>query len=383
MGTTYKIKPGDTLSGIAQKYGTSVSALQSANNISNPNMIMAGSALTIPNVSVDNSIAKYSQATTSPIASDEYKEYTFDKTFGDKTLDDYITAWQTRPKFSYDLNGDALYQQYKDKFIQQGKLAMEDTIGQASAMTGGYGNSYAQSVGQQAYNSQLDKLNDIVPELYQMAYDRYNQEGQDMLNTIALIRGERDFDYGTYESDRDFKYDVERDIIEDSRAERELAMKEEAWNLEKAAYESALSGDIVADDGGSNTPPKQNYNNGSLTTTQVKALQNVLGVDADGYYGKDSKKAAGGLSAEEAYKKFVGDSSSAGYFDFDMDTYNKNSKENGGSHYSSVLSDLKTMKSKGVSSKEVNAYLQELVGNSYITQSDYMSLYNKYRDGRL
>ena len=330
----------------------------------------------------------------------------------DTVLNDYISQWQNRPKFSYDLNGDAIYQQYRDKYIQQGKLAMEDTIGQASAMTGGYGNSYAQSVGQQAYNSQLDKLNDIVPELYQMAYDRYNQEGQDLLNSIALLRGEREFDYGAwndeynrllgqqgylgdmylglydrdrgeYDSDRTFDYNTERDIIEDSRAERELAMKEEAWNLEKAAYESALNGDLVADDGGSNTPPKQNYNNGSLTTAQVKALQKALGVDADGYYGKDSKKAAGGLSAEEAYKKFVKEPSPTGYFDFDMDTYNKNSKANGGSHYSSVLSDLKTMKSKGVSSKEVNAYLQELVGNSYITQSDYMSLYNKYRDGRL
>ena len=77
-------------------------------------------------------------------------------------------------------------------------MAMQDTMGQAAAMTGGYGNSYAQSVGQQAYQASLDNLNDIIPELYQMAYDRYNQEGQDMLNTISLLRGERDNEYAMY-----------------------------------------------------------------------------------------------------------------------------------------------------------------------------------------
>ena len=93
-------------------------------------------------------------------------------------LNEIMDKILNREKFSYDLNGDALYQQYKDKYLQQGKMAMEDAIGQASTMTGGYGNSYAQSVGQQAYQAQLENLNDIVPELWQMAYDRYNQERQ-------------------------------------------------------------------------------------------------------------------------------------------------------------------------------------------------------------
>jgi hypothetical protein len=31
---------------------------------------------------------------------------------------------QNRPAFSYDVNSDALYQQYKDQYIRQGKLAM-------------------------------------------------------------------------------------------------------------------------------------------------------------------------------------------------------------------------------------------------------------------
>lgn len=45
--TTYTVKPGDTLSGIAKKYGTTVSTLQKLNNISNPNKIYAGQKIKI------------------------------------------------------------------------------------------------------------------------------------------------------------------------------------------------------------------------------------------------------------------------------------------------------------------------------------------------
>lgn len=45
---TYTIKSGDTLGQIAKKFGTSVSALARANDISNPDRIYAGNTLTIP-----------------------------------------------------------------------------------------------------------------------------------------------------------------------------------------------------------------------------------------------------------------------------------------------------------------------------------------------
>lgn len=250
--------------------------------------------------------------------------------------DNLIKNYENRPDFSYDFNTDALYQQYKDKYMQQGKLAMEDTIGQASALTGGYGNSYAVTAGNQAYQAHLQSLNDIIPELYQLAYDRYDKEGQDVLNMIALLGNERDYAYGAWAdaynkllSDRtyfDTQYDSERDF------DRYNKMYED---------ELAMLNDVGGDGGSDNKPDSKPSNPETEKTT------------------------------------------SPGYADFDWDTYNQNSKANGGSHYSSVYADLKAMKAKGVSNKEVNAYLSEMVGNSYITQSDYMSLYNKYRDGRL
>jgi hypothetical protein len=137
-------------------------------------------------------------------------------------LDSIMRNILERKDFSYDLNGDALYQQYKDKYTQQGKMASRDVMGQAAAMTGGYGNSYAQSVGNQAYQASLENLNDIVPELYQMAYDRYIQEGQDMYNKYGLISGERDNQYGMWSdkynrlaNDRAYyanAYDTERSV---------------------------------------------------------------------------------------------------------------------------------------------------------------------------
>jgi predicted chitinase/LysM repeat protein len=48
--TTYSIRSGDTLSGIAGRFNTSAQALAAANNIANPNLIYAGQQLTIPDV---------------------------------------------------------------------------------------------------------------------------------------------------------------------------------------------------------------------------------------------------------------------------------------------------------------------------------------------
>ena len=45
---TYTVKKGDTLSAIANRYGTTVSAIATANNIDNPNYIQVGQQLIIP-----------------------------------------------------------------------------------------------------------------------------------------------------------------------------------------------------------------------------------------------------------------------------------------------------------------------------------------------
>jgi LysM repeat protein len=48
QGKTYVVQQGDTLSKIAVRFGVTVAALQSANNISDPNKVYPGQVLKIP-----------------------------------------------------------------------------------------------------------------------------------------------------------------------------------------------------------------------------------------------------------------------------------------------------------------------------------------------
>ena len=128
-------------------------------------------------------------------------------------LNDILQQILNREQFSYDLNGDALYQQYKDQYTTQGKLAMMDTMGQAAALTGGYGSSYSQAVGQQAYQGYLQQLNDKIPELYQLALNQYNQQGEEMYNQAALMAQMEDQDYGRYR-DQVSEYYAELDRLQ-------------------------------------------------------------------------------------------------------------------------------------------------------------------------
>ena len=297
-----------------------------------------------------------------------------------------------RDKFTYDLNGDMLYKQYKDQYQLLGQQAMMDTIGQASALTGGYGNSYAQNVGQQAYQGYLQKLNDIVPELYGMAYDRYNAEGQDLKDQYAMLAqadeneygryrdrladyqnernyladmynnernfgynqyaDDRNFDYSTYTDDRNYEYQLGRDAVADDQWNRNFnegirqyeqnfnygkerdAAADAQWNknfdegvrqyeqnfaygkerdavadaqwqanfdeaLRQYNEQMALKNAKASGSGGGSGSSKS-----SLTADQIKWLQKNLGVDADGIWGEKSTKAAGGLTADEAWEKW-------------------------------------------------------------------------------
>lgn len=62
--------------------------------------------------------------------------------------------------------------------------------------------------------------------------------------------------------------------------------------------------------GGSTGKKKGSYSNGSLTNQQVKQLQKYYGVSQDGKWGVNSKKAAGGLTADQAWAKYQGGGSS-------------------------------------------------------------------------
>ena len=119
----------------------------------------------------------------------------------DDQLDELYNQIVNRDKFKYDLNEDMFYQQAADRAMQMGNMAMMDTMGQAAALTGGYGNTYAQNVGQQAYQGYIQQLNDNIPEYYQAAFDAYNAEGDAMLNQYGLLGDLANREYGQYQDE--------------------------------------------------------------------------------------------------------------------------------------------------------------------------------------
>lgn len=104
----------------------------------------------------------------------------------------------SRKPFSYDANSDPLYQIYKDRYIMGGQRAMENAMGQAAQLTGGYGNTYAQTVGQQQYQQYMEGLNDKVPELAQQAYTRYQGEGDRLRQSYQLLQSADEAAYGRW-----------------------------------------------------------------------------------------------------------------------------------------------------------------------------------------
>lgn len=173
--------------------------------------------------------------------------------------DDELTSLydqiRNRKKFSYDMGTDPLYQQYREQYQRLGRLAMQDTMGQAAALTGGYGSTYGEQVGQQAYNAYLQNLNDIVPQLQQQAYQRYQDEGTDLYNQYSLVKGREDTDYGRYRdtvsdyysdlSDARSAYNSERSL-DQSQWETMLSYWAQKANNENAVYLQALAAEQAA-----------------------------------------------------------------------------------------------------------------------------------------
>lgn len=106
-----------------------------------------------------------------------------------------------REDFEYDVDKDTLFQQALASAMGSGKSAMEDTIGQASALTGGYGSTYATSAGNQAYNAYIEDAYNNLPEYYNMALQAYQAEGQEMYQQLDMLNAADATEWGrTYDA---------------------------------------------------------------------------------------------------------------------------------------------------------------------------------------
>lgn len=203
--------------------------------------------------------------------------YTYDPSKNDayQRANDQATAIydkiMNRGEFTYDVNKDKLYQQYRELYAQMGRSAMEDTMGQAAALTGGYGSTYSQDAGQQAYNAYLQKLNEVVPELYNAAYNRYNQEGQDLMNLYSMARSNAD---SAYERDYNQWY---------NRLQLERSDEDTAYNRQQTEENRRL------------TQEETDYERKQNAWSRLSSL-----ITTTGYQPSDEELAAAGMSANEA-----------------------------------------------------------------------------------
>lgn len=136
------------------------------------------------------------------------------------------------------------YESLVKRYSAQGHQAMDDTIGQMAARTGGLASSWAASAGQQAYGSWMEKLEDAARSLY----DSQQSERLSKLNVaqgiydrdVANEQWQQEFDRSGSQWQQEFdrsgeqwKYQTEQEATDD---------------FKDSIYDAAYWGDVNWDD---------------------------------------------------------------------------------------------------------------------------------------
>lgn len=178
----------------------------------------------------------------------------------DDELEELYSRLSGRGAFRYDAASDALYTAARDRAVVNGRLAMRDSMGQAASLTGGYGSSFAQAVGQREYDDYLRSLGEAMPQFYAMAQQHWQQEGDDLRDRYELLYRRASDERG-----------------------RQAAAQEAAAKAEREAYERHAAADKAA--------AQQRQTNYSAL---VKLIQ------SSGYRPSDAELSAAGLSRAAA-----------------------------------------------------------------------------------
>ena len=146
-------------------------------------------------------------------------------------LDNILNQIQNPEKFKYEFNGDEMFKYYADLYTQKARQMSKDTQGQAAALPGGYGNSWGQQAGAQAYQQAILQLYDKGMELQNAAYQRYRDDIGDVQNQYNYLRDADTNDYGRYQ-DQLALWQNERDYAA-GRADAERNMDLNTYNTDR------------------------------------------------------------------------------------------------------------------------------------------------------
>lgn len=145
----------------------------------------------------------------------------------DSTIQDLLGQLINRKEFSYDPETDQLYSQYRKQYTREGQRATQDALGAAAAASGGIPSSYAVTAASQAGDYYASQMTDKIPELYQLAYNKYMNDYNMQLSDLGAVQGAEQSDYekylnalNQYNADRSFSYGQFLDEVNNQTARR-------------------------------------------------------------------------------------------------------------------------------------------------------------------
>lgn len=156
------------------------------------------------------------------------------------------------------------YRALASRYGYNGKLSMQDVLGQIASRTGGLASSYATTAAQQQYN-------DYMAQLEEAARSMYSNERNDALQNAQLAYEFSDDDYqryldrlAQYNNDRNFGYQTLSDALAQSNYANEWAAKQE----EAANNRNLRQADTLAEYG-----DFSGYEALGYTASQIAAMQ--------------------------------------------------------------------------------------------------------------
>lgn len=201
----------------------------------------------------------------------------------DAKIDEMYDKIMNREAFSYNAESDPLYQQYAEMYRREGDRAMRDTLAEVAMGAGGM-NSYAITAAQQANDYYNQKLADKIPELYQLAYSMYLDEGNRMRDDLGLLIDMENNDYnrylsnlGQWNNDRNFAYGREQDEYSKGIDEREWKYQLDRDTKEDARQDKADALEwvefLISNHA---TPSQQELDAAGITPEQYNEMKNWI-----------------------------------------------------------------------------------------------------------
>lgn len=145
-------------------------------------------------------------------------------------------------QFHYNPVKDPLYKQIQKNYKSTAGDVIENAMGTYSGMTGGVPSSYAMSAAAQAGAQHMQKADDMIPELYELAYNKFAQDKADLYKQYGIMQDleNREYERGIYEEEKNY----ERNLYAQQQAEAKAQAQAKAQADEETArldYEKWLS----------------------------------------------------------------------------------------------------------------------------------------------